>query len=247
MSIRSTTSRALGGRRPDDASSMTPARLARNRTIIEHRVMKNPVAFPPAWAIGQRLRPVSAHLPSTSTTFASCSGMHTEGIAHGPATLVHAHRLDQPRAAVGRRVDALWPGNREQEPARLHHHLPVDGQRRPAQLDQRLPAGRLPGDTPIGRAGIPASEARFATSPIRATLGRAAPPARFVAGDQRRTSPRRSPGDSELDAVIDSYELAFRMQTHAPGHSRPRQRNAGDAAALRHRRDGRPTTSAGSA
>ena len=46
---------------------------------------------------------------------------------------------------------------------------------------------------------------------------------------------RRTPGDSELEAVIGSYELAFRMQNHAPetlnlaGETRATLRRATDA------------------
>ena len=57
----------------------------------------------------------------------------------------------------------------------------------------------------------------------------------------------RRPGDSELEAVINSFELAWRMQSHAPEVLDLSRRNARDAGPLRHRRARRPTTLAGSA
>jgi hypothetical protein len=70
--------------------------------------------------------------------------------------------------------------------------------------------------TPIGRAGIPASEARIRNiaNPQR-TVGEQQGQLdllRTLNEEQRRARP----GDSELDAVLSSYDLAFRMQMHAP-------------------------------
>src|SRR6185437_4872781 len=66
-------------------------------------------------------------------------------------------------------------------------------------------------------AGIPAREAQ-----VRNLTN-----ASLSAAEQRRQfdllqalnaeQVRRAPGDSELDAVLGSFELAYRMQTHAPG------------------------------
>ncbi len=71
--------------------------------------------------------------------------------------------------------------------------------------------------TAVGRAGIPATEVQ-----IRNLVNRQLPPEQ-----QRRQLDllqalnaeqlRRAPGDAELEAVIESFELAHRMQTHAPG------------------------------
>jgi hypothetical protein len=71
--------------------------------------------------------------------------------------------------------------------------------------------------TPVGRAGIPAAEAK-----IRNLANDRLPPA-----EQRKQFEliqalnaeqlARTPDDAELEAVIDSFDLAFRMQNHAPG------------------------------
>ena len=143
-------------------------------------------------------------------------GMHTEGIAHGPATLfLHTGSINLVRPSIGAWV-TYGLGTENQNLPGFVTHLPVDGQRRPAQLEQRLPAGRLPGHADRPR--------RHPRQPRRSI--------RNLANDRRRADEQRqqfdllqalnaeqlprAPGDAELEAVIDSFELAFRMQTHAP-------------------------------
>ena len=50
-----------------------------------------------------------------------------------------------------------------------------------------------------------------------------------------------------VEGVIESYELAFRMQARAAGGDGPGKGVEGDPGAVRHRHDRRPTTSAGNA
>jgi hypothetical protein len=70
--------------------------------------------------------------------------------------------------------------------------------------------------TAIGRAGIPASEARIRniTNPQRSAEEQRAQLDLLRALNEEQS--RRLPGDSEIDAVISSYDLAFRMQMNAP-------------------------------
>src|SRR5208282_2699102 len=70
--------------------------------------------------------------------------------------------------------------------------------------------------TPIGRAGIPASEARIRniTNPRRGVDEQRAQLDLLRALNEEQA--RSRPADSELDAVVSSYDLAFRMQMNAP-------------------------------
>ena len=136
-------------------------------------------------------------------------GMHTEGVAHGPATLFPAHRLDQPHPALDGLVGQLRPGHGEREPAGFIVLSPVAGQRRPAELRQRVPAGRVSGD---GRSAGPALPAK--DSQIRNLLNSArSPQAQQAQFDllqslnhaQLKTHPRRhrvGSGDRFLRAGI---------------------------------------------
>ena len=141
-----------------------------------------------------------------------------------PGDAVPALRLDELHPPVDGLVGAVRPGHREREPARL----------RLASPRRRATAGRATTATP---SCPPSTRAR--------ALGKAGGPPREATHpqpDQRRCSPdeqrrqfdllrelnaeqlKRTPGDAELEAVVDSYELAWRMQTQRPGRARPRRR-----------------------
>ena len=111
-------------------------------------------------------------------------------------------------------VGHLRPGHREPEPARLHRHVP----RRlsdpgDAELAGRLPARRLPGHVH-----------RHAAHRDR-EADREHPQRRLAAAEQRRQldllaalneQHREQRGDDpQLEARIQSFELAYRMQTEA--------------------------------
>ena len=57
-----------------------------------------------------------------------------------------------------------------------------------------------------------------------------------LVGDLDRQHLAERPYDSDLEARLASYELAFRMQSEAPGRGRYQQRNRSHQAPLRHRR-----------
>jgi hypothetical protein len=141
-------------------------------------------------------------------------GLHTEGIAHGPATLfLHCGATTQVRPSMG-----SW----------ILYGLGRENQNLPGFITISPSAGNggarnygsafLPAEfqgTAIGKAGSPAQKA------IIHNLASALP-----ASDGRRQLDRlqalnaaqreRYPHDGELEAAIRSYELAWRMQHAAP-------------------------------
>ena len=169
---------------------------------------------------GQCGRWVSDAVPgdrrSTSTTCASSTRMHTEGVAHGPATLfLHCGSTNFIRPSMGV-VGHVRPGHREREPARLRHHLPVGGQRRAAQLRQRLPARRSTRARPSAGPAARRPRRRSATS-TNAQLSPTEQKRQFdLLQALNAEQLKADPGDAELEAVINSYELAWRMQNNAP-------------------------------
>ena len=232
-------------RRQDACRSTTPARWPRRTRSSSHRVMKS------LWKFRQHgqirplgVRAVPAHRPARRRPVLPQGHAH-RGHRPRPGHAVSAHRRDQPRAArrSARGCCTAWAPRTRTCPASSR------------SARRWATAARATGATPfcrrstrappIGRAGIPASEAQIRN------LGND----RLSPAEQRRQLDllqalnaeqlRRSPGDAELEAVIDSFELAFRMQTNAPGILDLSRRDAGDAAAVRHRREGRPTISAG--
>jgi hypothetical protein len=141
--------------------------------------------------------------------------MHTEGIAHGPATLfLHCGATNSIRPSMGSWVlyglgteNANLPGFVSIAPSAGNGGARNYG-------NAFLPA--VYQGTPIGRAGAPASE-----STIRNLANTAYSPAEQrtqldLLRELNAEQMHRTPGDTELEAVVSSFELAGRMQANAP-------------------------------
>ena len=141
--------------------------------------------------------------------------MHTEGVAHGPATLfLHCGMATNIRPSMG-----SW----------VLYGLGTENENLPGFVSIAPSAGNggarnygnafLPAiyqGTALGKAGSPAAQAtiRNLTNPalsLEAQRGQFAM-LRSLNAEQLR----QNPGDAELEAVVSSYELAWRMQASAP-------------------------------
>jgi hypothetical protein len=141
--------------------------------------------------------------------------MHTEGVAHGPATLfLHCGSTNAVRPSMGSWVTyGLGTEN-----ANLPGFVSIGataGNGGPRNYGSAFLPAAYQG-TPLGKAGAPISTARIAN------LGDSN---REL--DQRRRQfdllralnteqVKAADGDSEFEAVVSSYELAWRMQSYAP-------------------------------
>ena len=175
-------------------------------------------------------------------------GMHTEGIAHGPATLFLHTRQRQLRAAVDRARGSLYGLGTE------NHNLPgfvtitpSMGNGGPRNYGNAFLPTVYQG-TAVGRAGISASRGDD-SQPHQPNAGRWTSSVKQFDLLQALNAEqlKKTPGDAETEAVIDSYELACRMQTHAPDVLDLSKRNARRPAPSTASARRRPTTSAGSA
>jgi hypothetical protein len=140
--------------------------------------------------------------------------MHTEGVAHGPATLfLHCGSTTFVRPSMG-----SW----------VLYGLGTENQNLPGFVSIAPSAGNggarnygnafLPAvyqGTPLGRAGGPASEATIRNL---GGLGSLADQQKNfdLLRDLHAEQLKRRPGDAEMEAVVNSYELAWRMQKNAP-------------------------------
>ena len=189
--------------------------LAKTRNIVEHRVMK------PLWEFrqyGQRGQHVSDLFPHTARhvdDLCFLKGMHTEGVAHGPSTLfLHTGSINLVRPSMG-----AWAnyglGTENQNLPGFISIGPAMGNGGPRNYSNAFLPAAYQG-TPVGRAGIPAKEA---------TIKNITAPGTDPAQQRRQfellrkintEQAARSPGDDRLEAVINSFELAWRMQNNAP-------------------------------
>ena len=142
-------------------------------------------------------------------------GMHTEGVAHGPATLfLHCGATNVVRPSIGSWVQYGLGSENDDLPGFVTIGPSAGNGGARNYGNAFLPAAHQ--GTALGKAGGPASEAA-----VRNLGHRGESPAdarrqfdliRGINAEQLRAHP----GDPELEAIIESYELAWRMQSRAP-------------------------------
>ena len=179
------------------------------------RVMK------PLWDFkqhGQSGRWVSAlfpHMARHVDDYCVIRSMHTEGVAHGPATLfLHTGATNLIRPSMGSWVSYGLGTENENLPAfvALSPTLANGGPRN--YSNAFLPS--VYQGTAIGRSGMPARDAglRNVRSPLASPQERQRHYELVRAMNEEQL--RLKPGDLELEAVANSFELAWRLQNHAP-------------------------------
>jgi hypothetical protein len=141
--------------------------------------------------------------------------LHTEGVAHGPATLfLHCGSTNFIRPSMGSWV-LYGLGTENEDLPGFVSIAPSSGNGGPRNYGSAFLPAAYQG-TAVGKAGGPArdltirnlSSGALSRSEQRRQLDLLA----AVNAEQLK----RSPGDGELEAVARSYELGWRMQTNAP-------------------------------
>lgn len=179
------------------------------------RVMKPLWEFKQRGQSGRWVSELFPHLAKRADDYCVVRSMHTEGVAHGPATLfLHTGSTNMIRPSMGSWINYGLGTENENLPAfvTLSPTLANGG---PRNYGNAFLPSVFQG-TAIGRAGQKAAEAGLRN------IGN---PARDPAAQRRHFELLRAlnaeqlaarPGDSELEAVAGSYELAWRLQNHAP-------------------------------
>ena len=140
--------------------------------------------------------------------------MHTEGVAHGPATLfLHCGSTSFVRPSFGSWV-LYGLGSESANLPGFVSIAPSSGNGGARNYGNAfLPA--IYQGTPVGRAGAPASEATIRN--LAPGLPAGAAQEHFdLLRELNAEQLKAKPGDAELEAVAASYELAWRMQKNAP-------------------------------
>jgi hypothetical protein len=177
------------------------------------RILKSPWTFA---RYGQSGRWGSSLFPETNRLADDLTfihSMHTDGVAHGPATLfLHTGSTNLIRPSIGSWM-LYGLGTENGNLPGFVSIAPSSGNGGARNYGNAfLPA--IYQGTALGRAGGPASEAT-----IRDLAG--------LPEDERRRrfdllqelnaeQLKRTPGESEYEAAVNSYELAWRMQGYAP-------------------------------
>ena len=142
-------------------------------------------------------------------------GLHTEGVAHGPATLfLHCGATNFIRPSMGSWVLYGLGSENENLPGFVSI-APSAGNGGPRNYGSAFLPAVYQG-TAIGRAGGPASDLVIRNL----ANGEGSPQTQRRSFDLLRQMNaeqlKHEPGDLELEAVVNSYELAGRMENRAP-------------------------------
>jgi hypothetical protein len=192
--------------------------VAKTGAGASQRVMKPLWDFKQHGQCGQWASSLFPNMASMVDDLCFVQGMHTEGVAHGPATLfLHTGSTNFIRPSMGSWVSYGLGTENENLPAfvSISPSLSNGG---PRNYGTAFLPPVFQG-TALGRAGAPAAEANIKN--IRNTM---------LTGEQQRKQfdllrslnheqlQRTATGgqDAELEAVLNSYELAWRLQSNAP-------------------------------
>ncbi|RBP35545.1 uncharacterized protein DUF1501 [Roseimicrobium gellanilyticum] len=192
--------------------------VAKTGSGASQRVMKPLWDFKQHGQCGQWASSLFPNMAEMVDDLCFVQGMHTEGVAHGPATLfLHTGSTNFIRPSMGSWVSYGLGTENENLPAfvSISPSLSNGG---PRNYGTAFLPPVFQG-TALGRAGAPAAEANIKN--IRNTM---------LTGEQQRKQfdllrslnheqlQRSAVGgqDAELEAVLNSYELAWRLQGNAP-------------------------------
>ena len=198
-----------------DHGKLMNFRVARTRKITPERVMKSPWSFDRHGECGQPVSELFPHMAGHVDDMCFIHSMHTDGVAHGPATLfLHTGATSLIRPSVGSWISYGLGTENDNLPGFITIQ-PSMGNGGPRNYSNAFLPAVYQG-TPIGRAGAPATEAR-----IRHLTNHHSSPARQRRQFEllraiNREQATRAGADDEIDAMIESFELAYRMQIHAP-------------------------------
>ena len=180
----------------------------------EHRVMKSPWKFK---QYGESGRHVSELFPETAKhvdKMCFLHAMHTDGVAHGPATLfLHCGSTNFIRPSVGSWI-YYGLGTENSDLPGFVTIAPSIGNGGPRNYGSAFLPARYQG-TPIGKAG---SEDLGIENLIRTDASPLRQKSQLELITQLNANQirRRGASSSEFDAIQDSYQLAWRMQQVAP-------------------------------
>jgi len=188
--------------------------LAKSETSPQQRVMKPLWNFAQHGESGLWASDLFPEMARHMDELCVIRSMHTEGIAHGPATLfLHTGNTSFVRPSMGAWISYGLGAENESLPAFVTIS-PSLGNGGPRNYGNAFLPAVYQG-TSIGRASVPARDATIGNlrSPRSAEEARRQfELLRELNGEQLRAKP----GETELEAVLSSYELAWKMQDSAP-------------------------------
>ena len=189
-------------------------RVARTRQVTAEKVLPSPWKFQRHGESGRWVSELVPEMASWVDQLCFLHGVHTEGVAHGPATLfLHTGATNLVRPSLGSWLSYGLGTENENLPAFVTVH-PTNRMGGPRNWGSAFLPARHRG-TSLGRVGIRMQDARF---PYLEPLDRDRDDRSLLdlVQEVNREQLARRDQTEDLKEVLNSYELAFRMQTAAP-------------------------------
>ncbi|HEY1068214.1 MAG TPA: DUF1501 domain-containing protein, partial [Pirellulales bacterium] len=188
---------------------------ARVRRVKPERVLKSPWKFQQHGESGTWVSELFPEMAKCVDDFCLIRSMRTEGVAHGPSTLMlHTGSATFVRPSVGSWI-TYGLGSENQNLPGFVTINPSSNMGGPRNFSNAFLPAFYQG-TAVGRAGLPASAAkiRYIENTLVGSEEQNRTKVLLAALHAEQTA--ASPDDDALAAAIASSELAFRMQTEAP-------------------------------
>ncbi|MGL4419271.1 MAG: DUF1501 domain-containing protein [Gemmataceae bacterium] len=179
------------------------------------RIMASPWKFQQHGQVGKWCSDLFPQMNQHVDKLCFLHGLHTEGVAHGPATLfLHCGSTNFIRPSMGSWM-LYGLGTENQNLPGFVSIMPTSGNGGARNYGNAFLPATVQG-TALGKAGGPAREAVIRH--LKPTLPPEAHREQFellrrVHAEQMK----QAPGVGEYEAVAESFELAWRMQSQAPG------------------------------
>jgi len=181
----------------------------------EQRIMKSPWKFSKHGESGHYFSELFPELAKHSDDLCFIHSMQTEGMSHGPATLfLHCGATSFARPSIGSWVTYGLGTENENFPGFITIS-PSMSNGGPRNYGSAFLPPIYQG-VPIGRSGYPLTNATIAN--LKNSFRNPASREREfkLIQELNRAQASNKPGDTEVEAMIQSYELAWRMQSRAP-------------------------------
>ncbi len=189
--------------------------LAKTKQVTQHRVFQSPWKFAQYGESGQHVSELFPHIARHVDDLCFLKGMHTDGVAHGPATLfLHTGSINLVRPSVGSWI-LYGLGTENDNLPGFVTIQPSMGNGGPRNYGNAFLPASYQG-TAVGRAGVSAEEAKIRnlSNPVLSHAEQIKQLQMLRKINAAQMAGRE--GDAELDALVNSYELAWRMQQNVP-------------------------------
>ncbi len=189
--------------------------LAKTGDVKQHRVMRPLWKFRRYGECGQWVSDLFPHIAQHVDDLCFLHSLHTNGVAHGPSTLfLHTGATNLIRPAMGAWV-TYGLGTENQNLPGFLTIGPSAANGGPRNYANAFLPAHYQG-TAIGRAGQPMTTARIQHI-TNGRLTRAEQRRQFELLQKLNRAQVTDAVDDRQRAVLSSFELAWRMQMHAPG------------------------------